>query len=184
VSGLTTPTPTPTLDTRAGTLDDLPALHRLIERAYRGETAKLGWTNEADLLDGQRTDVQELTEILTDPARVMVVAEDGGTMIACLQLVDEGDGTAYLGLLSVEPERQAGGLGRFMIAAAEAEAVARFDARTMRMTVIRQRPELIAWYERRGYALTGATEPFPLGDERFGLPRRQDLEFVVLKKRL
>ena len=170
--------------TRIATLDDLPALHRLIERAYRGETARVGWTNEADLLDGQRTDVEELTEILTDPARIMLLAEDAGALVACLQLVDEGGGTAYLGMLSVEPELQAGGLGRFMIAAAEAEAVARFGATTMRMTVIRQRPELIAWYERRGYALTGETEPFPLSDERFGLPRRQDLEFVVLAKGL
>ena len=170
--------------TRIATLDDLPALHRLIERAYRGETAKVGWTNEADLLDGQRTDVEELTEILTDPARIVLLAEDARVLVACLQLVDEGGGTTYLGMLSVEPERQAGGLGRFMIAAAEVEAVARFGADTMRMTVIRQRPELIAWYERRGYALTGETEPFPLSDERFGLPRRQDLEFVVLAKGL
>lgn len=172
------------LTTRAGTLDDLPALHRLIERAYRGETAKVGWTNEADLLDGQRTDVEELTAILTDPARIMLVGEDEGAMVACLQLFDEGGGTAYLGMLSVEPERQAGGVGRSMIAAAETEATTRFGARTMRMTVIRQRPELIAWYERRGYSLTGETEPFPLSDERFGLPRRQDLEFVVLQKGL
>ena len=170
--------------TRIATLDDLPALHRLIERAYRGETAKVGWTNEADLLDGQRTDVEELTEILTDPARIVLLAEDARVLVAGLQLVDEGGGTTYLGMLSVEPERQAGGLGRFMIAAAEVEAVARFGADTMRMTVIRQRPELIAWYERRGYALTGETEPFPLSDERFGLPRRQDLEFVVLAKGL
>lgn len=172
------------ITTRAGTLDDLSAVHALIERAYRGETAKKGWTNEADLLDGQRTDVEELTDILTDSARVMLLAEEEGALVACLQLVDERGGTAYLGMLSVEPERQAGGLGRFMIAAAEAEAVTRFAARTMRMTVIRQRPELIAWYERRGYALTGETEPFPLSDERFGLPTRQDLEFVVLRKAL
>lgn len=170
--------------TRIATLDDLPALHRLIERAYRGETAKKGWTNEADLLDGQRTDVEELTEILSDPGRVMLVGEEAGMMVACLQLVDEGNGTAYLGMLSVEPERQAGGLGRLIIAAAEGLAAARFGAHTMRMTVIRQRPELIAWYERRGYALTGETEPFPLSDERFGLPRRQDLEFVVMEKRV
>ena len=172
------------ITTRAGTLDDLPVLHALIERAYRGETARKGWTNEADLLDGQRTDVAEMTEILTDPARVMLLAERAGRVVACLQLVDEGDGTAYLGMLSVEPDLQAEGLGRFMIAAAEGLAVTRFGARTLRMTVIRQRPELIAWYERRGYALTGETEPFPLSDERFGLPRRQDLEFVVLEKRL
>ena len=52
------------------------------------------------------------------------------------------------------------------------------------MTVIRQRPELIAWYERRGYALTGATAAFPLDDDRFGLPKRRDLQFVVLEKRM
>jgi len=170
------------LTTRVATLADLPVLHALIERAYRGDTAKQGWTHEADLLDGQRTDVEELTAILIDPARIILAGEMGGAMVACLQLVDEGEGKAYLGMLSVEPERQAEGLGRLIIAAAEAEAVARFDARTMRMTVIRQRPELIAWYERRGYALTGETEPFPLSDERFGLPRRQDLEFLVLEK--
>ena len=52
------------------------------------------------------------------------------------------------------------------------------------MTVIVQRPELIAWYERRGYALTGERRPFPYDDERFGDPRRTDLEFAVLEKRL
>jgi len=52
------------------------------------------------------------------------------------------------------------------------------------MTVIRQRPELIAWYERRGYRLTGERRSFPYGDERFGQPNRDDLEFVVLEKTL
>ena len=51
------------------------------------------------------------------------------------------------------------------------------------MTVIARRRELIAWYERRGYALTGETRPFPMDDPRFGLPR-EPLFFVVLRKRL
>jgi hypothetical protein len=52
------------------------------------------------------------------------------------------------------------------------------------MTVLEQRPELLAWYGRRGYLPTGETEPFPYGNPRFGLPRTQDLRFLVLAKRL
>lgn len=172
------------LTIRAATLADLEALHGLIERAYRGDAARIGWTHEADLLGGQRTDREDLTAILTDPGRVMLLAEDGDALIGCVQITDRGEGAAYLGMLSIEPVRQAGGLGRRLLAGAEAEAVARFGARRMTMTVIRQRTDLIPWYERRGYALTGAEEPFPLDDERFGLPRRRDLVFVVMEKAL
>ena len=50
------------------------------------------------------------------------------------------------------------------------------------MTVISLRHGLIAWYERRGYRRTGASEPFPYGDDRVGVPLRGDLHFVVLEK--
>ena len=55
---------------------------------------------------------------------------------------------------------------------------------TMRMTVIDIRDELIAFYERRGYRRTGIKKPFPYGDARFGLPKRDDLRFEVLEKPL
>lgn len=164
--------------------DDVPALHRLIESAYRGDSAKAGWTHEADLLGGQRTDETELRDILADASRVLLLAEIDGVLTGCVQVAKQGEGLAYLGLLTVDPRRQAGGLGRWLIAAAEAEAIDRFGATRMEMTVIRQRAELIAWYERRGYRLTGETRPFPLGDERFGLPQTRELEFVVLEKAL
>ena len=164
--------------------DDVPALHRLIESAYRGDSAKAGWTHEADLLGGQRTDEAELLDILADAGRVVLLAEVEGALTGCVQVADQGQGLAYLGLLTVDPTRQAGGLGRSLIEAAEAEAVARFGATRMEMTVIRQRAELIAWYERRGYVLTGETRPFPLDDERFGLPQTRELEFVVMEKAL
>lgn len=169
---------------RPAATDDLTALHSLIESAYRGDSAKAGWTHEADLLDGQRTDEAELRDILTDPTRALLVAEVDGALTGCVQVADQGQGLSYLGLLTVDPARQAGGLGRLLIEAAEAEAAARFAATRMEMTVIRQRAELIAWYERRGYRLTGETRPFPLDDERFGLPRTRELEFVVLEKAL
>jgi len=169
---------------RPATSSDAAALHRLVESAYRGDSAKAGWTHEADLLGGQRTDEAELLDILASASRVILLAEVEGVLTGCVQVADQGEGLAYLGLLTVDPIRQAGGLGRLLIEAAEAEARSRFAATRMEMTVIRQRSELIAWYERRGYALTGETRPFPLDDERFGLPQTRELEFVVMEKAL
>lgn len=169
---------------RAATTGDVAALHRLIESAYRGETAKAGWTHEADLLGGQRTDATELTAILADPDRVLLLALADADLVGCVQVADQSDGLAYLGMLTVRPTLQSAGLGRRLLDAAEATARDHFAAARMEMTVIRQRPELIAWYERRGYAPTGETRPFPLDDERFGQAFRRDLEFVVLEKAL
>ena len=163
---------------------DVAALHALVTRAYRGDAARLGWTHEADLLDGQRTDMESLREVIEDADKVILMAHHGGVLIGCVMLTRQADGSAYLGMLSVDPVRQASGLGRRLLAVAEREAASRFGADRIEMTVIRQRPELIAWYERRGYALTGATADFPVDDERFGLPKRRDLQFVVLAKGL
>lgn len=162
---------------------DIPALHLLIEGAYRGEGAKRGWTHEADLLGGQRTDEAALREVLGDAGQRLLVAEEGGALVGCVSVRELPDGAAYLGLLTVEPGSQAGGLGRRLLEAAEDDARAAGASR-MEMTVIRQRPELIAWYERRGYRLTGERRPFPHGDPRFGLPRTDELEFVVLERAL
>ncbi len=163
---------------------DIPALHALVHSAYRGESAKRGWTHEADLLDGQRTDAAALEEALASPDVVMLVAEEEGALIGCVQGTRMSASHAYLGMLTVDPAVQAQGLGRRLMAAIEAESARRFGVTHMEMTVIKQRGELIAYYERRGYARTGETRPFPLDDERFGLPKTRELEFVVLEKPL
>jgi GNAT superfamily N-acetyltransferase len=87
-------------------------------------------------------------------------------------------------MFAVVPTRQGAGIGAQLLAEAERKAVAVWQALVMEMTVIAQRSELIEWYERKGYQRTGETRPFPHGDERFGVPRRDDLEFVVLAKSL
>jgi ribosomal protein S18 acetylase RimI-like enzyme len=168
---------------RPATGEDIERLHALVEGAYRGDGARRGWTHEADLLDGQRIDLPTLRAVLADGAQTVLLALDGADLVGCVQLADRGDGTAYLGMLSVDPQRQGEGLGRRLIAAAE-NAAARLGARRVEMTVIRQRAELIAYYERRDYRATGEERPFPLDDARFGLPRRRDLAFVVLAKNL
>jgi ribosomal protein S18 acetylase RimI-like enzyme len=170
------------IDITAATIADLPELLILVQSAYRGASARGGWTHEADLLDGQRTDAESLEAMLADPRQRLLLARDDDMLVGCVAVEHKGDG-AYFGMLSVMPERQASGLGRTLIAAAEALARNEFGATWMEITVIAQRAELIAWYERRGYTLTGERRPFPV-DERFGLPKANDLAFVVLAKRL
>jgi predicted N-acetyltransferase YhbS len=170
-------------DIRFATGADLAPLRALVESAYRGDSARRGWTHEADLLGGQRTDEETLGAIIADPQQRILLAEREEVIIGCVQLTAKGDGTAYLGLLAVDPALQASGIGARLIAACESAACKEFGATRMEMTVIDGRHELIAYYERKGYALTGERRPFPMDDERFGLPR-QALEFVVLAKPL
>ena len=173
--------------TRLATVHDAAQLVALVNSAYRGDSSRRGWTTEADLLGGQRTDIAALTEFIEqgDRAydRLMLLHEQQGQPRACVQL-ERRDAEAYLGMLTIDPAQQARGLGRAMLGAAEDCVRERWQSRRMIMTVIEQRLELIDWYERRGYARSGETAPFPYGDPRFGEPRRPDLRFVVLAKRL
>lgn len=177
----------PPLPLRTARPEEATLLSALVNSAYRGASSKAGWTTEADLLGGQRTDPEKLSEALesgADLAQVVLVHEDAKGLACCVHLERLPAGKAYLGMLTVRPVAQAGGLGRALLAAAEQWAAREWGTREMQMTVIAQRPELIAWYERRGYAATGETRPFPYGDERFGLPQRNDLFFRVFAKTL
>lgn len=157
---------------------DVDAVLALVQAAYRGDASRAGWTTEADLLDGQRTDEAGVSAALPD----LLVAVQEGEVVGCCAVTHQG-GHSYFGMFAVRPTLQAGGVGSALLAAAEDEARAQGSER-MEMTVLRQRAELIAYYERRGYAVTTQSRPFPYGDERFGIPRRDDLEFVVLIKEM
>lgn len=167
----------------AGTAD-IPALHGLIESAYRGEASRAGWTTEADLLDGQRTDPDDLADILADPKQGLLTAWRGDELVGCVLIADRGEGTGYFGMLSINPTLQGGGLGRRLVDAAHRVMAEHFGATRVRISVFPQRETLIAWYQRLGYRLTGDTLPFPYGNPRFGLPKRDDLYFVVMEREL
>lgn len=161
-------------------LEDIPSLNKLVNSAYRGESSKKGWTTEADLLDGVRTTEASLTELLSDRNSNVLLAKDAdGNLFGCVNLQLKGDGL-YLGMLTVDPELQGGGIGKFLLT--EADLFAKKNQKSfIEMTVISIRSELIAWYERHGYAKTGEKRPFPMDNPAFGVPK-QFLEFIVLKK--
>ncbi len=168
---------------RFAELADISVLVALIESAYRGEASRVGWTTEADFLDGQRTDAAAILVILRDPESRMLLAERDGALLACCH-VQRQEGVCYFGMFSVRPGCQSSGVGRIMLTEAERFAREDWHCDEMQMTVISIREELIAWYERRGYSRSGIYKPFPYGDERFGIPRRDDLRFEMLGKRL
>ncbi|WP_030273253.1 GNAT family N-acetyltransferase [Streptomyces sp. NRRL B-24484] len=168
---------------RAAGPADVPAVVALVESAYRGEASRAGWTTEADLLDGQRTDEAGVAEVVARQGSVVLLAEADGALLACCHL-ERRTGAAYFGMFSVRPALQGGGIGRSVLERAERHAREEWGIDRMEMTVIEQRADLIAWYERRGYVRTGEFEPFPYGDERFGVPLRPDLRFERLVKAL
>jgi GNAT superfamily N-acetyltransferase len=169
---------------RKAEMADIPALIALVTSAYRGEVSRQGWTTEADLLDGQRIDADMLHEDLARPRSAILIAEDGARMVACAHVAVEEDQAAYFGMFSVDPQIQGAGIGKIVLAEAERVAREDFGCASMRMTVIDCRDELIAFYERRGYRRTGITKPFPYGNPRYGLPKRDDLRLEVLEKTL
>ncbi|GGT90779.1 GNAT family N-acetyltransferase [Streptomyces violascens] len=171
------------LSYRAATEADVEALVPLIESAYRGDSSRAGWTTEADILQGQRTDPEGVRAVITSPGSKLLTVERGGELVACCQLEHRGD-AAYFGMFAVSPALQGAGLGKQIIAEAERTVRAEWGVSEMHMTVISVRDELIAFYERRGYRRTGKMTPFPYGDERFGVPQRDDLEFELLVKKL
>lgn len=172
---------------RSAGAGDIAAVVALTESAYRGDASRAGWTTEADLLDGQRTDVREVAELIADTRGCVLLAErDGALLASCVvqRLAGEHAGEGYFGMFSVCPAVQGRGTGSALLAEAERIARDEWHCPVMRMTVIDARVELIAWYERHGYRRTGEYRPFPYGNPRFGIPKRDDLRFEWLVKDL
>jgi len=162
---------------------DVPSIVALVESAYRGDASRVGWTTEADFLEGQRTDPEGVRGLIDAPESVVLLAVRDDALLACIHVQRLAD-SGYFGMFSVRPNLQGLGIGDQLLQAAEMFVREKFALRKMTMTVISIRTELIAYYERRGYRRTGETKPFPYGQPKFGLPKRDDLVFAVFDKDL
>jgi ribosomal protein S18 acetylase RimI-like enzyme len=164
-------------------LSHIHLLAQLVNSAYRGEYSLQGWTTEAHILDGQRTDSESLAALIQNPLHQIEIALDQETnkIVGCVHLIQEEDATLYFGMLTVEPTLQTLGIGKHMMSHIESVAKALGKAR-IRFTVIPHRVELVAFYKRRGFKETGAFEEFPAQDPRFGLPKISDLRLQEYEK--
>ncbi|HLG38495.1 MAG TPA: GNAT family N-acetyltransferase [Chitinophagaceae bacterium] len=162
------------------TAEDIPALEALLNSAYRGEEAKKGWTNEADLIEGDiRTDASALHKLMHSPEAIFLKYINEENIIEGCVFLQKKENRLYLGMLSVSPLIQAKGIGKQLMT--EAEEYARHkNCTSIFIKVISLRHELVAWYERKGYRKSGETEPFPAQDS-FGRAR-QPLEFVIMER--
>jgi ribosomal protein S18 acetylase RimI-like enzyme len=162
-------------------VEDAPELDILVNSAYRGDSSRQGWTTEADLLDGTRTDAAAIAELIQTPGTTILKYVEENKIIGCVELRNQ-NGKLYLGMLTVRPHLQGRGIGKELLKTAEAEAEKQ-KCTSIFMTVISIRKELLDWYIRHGYQLTGERKPFAFNDPRFGQPK-MNLEFVVLEKKL
>ncbi|KAG5997460.1 hypothetical protein E4U52_004148 [Claviceps spartinae] len=186
------PPPPRTLLCRKAIPSDAAAVQKLVKSAYRGESSRTGWTTEADLVADERIDEAGVVAKIKGPGLVLVAHEhdhthtsdDDPALVGCCEIEAREDGIGYFGLFAVDPKRQAGGLGKKILAQAESMAREELGVRTMEMFVIWTRKELIAWYVRRGYVLTERTALFPYAHLYNGKALRDDLYFVVLEKKL
>jgi ribosomal protein S18 acetylase RimI-like enzyme len=164
---------------RYATADDAESVRALIELAYRGPESAKGWASEAGILTGPRTSLDEVVELIAEPDTRFLLAEVDGSLVGCVLIEKHGD-DGYFGMFSIDPRVQTGGLGKALLAEAEESVRDLWDAKGMVAVVINLRDNLIAWYERRGYALTGRTEPFPFHQHSGAL--RTDFHLVELRK--
>jgi len=160
---------------------DVSELNILVNSAYRGEASKQGWTTEANLLDGVRIDEETLRGYFDDPNVIILKnIDDHGQITGCVYL-EVKTPKLYVGMFSVSPLLQNGGIGRNLLLSAEAYAK-QLNCNTLTITVISTRIELIAWYQRRGFKATGEVQPFHEGT-RFGVPK-QLIELIVMEKNI
>lgn len=163
------------------TLEDVSELNKLINSGYRGEFSKKGWTTEANILEGSRTNEVELKEIIGTNENTLLKFTEGNQIIGCVLLVEK-ERQLYLGMLTVSPMLQNSGIGKKILQQAEVHAQA-LGLPKIVMTVISMRTELIDWYKRHGYIDTGNREPFPVSDIHISIVE-QPLEFIVLEKKI
>ena len=161
---------------------DIAAIKDLLNSAYRGESSKQGWTSEADLISGStRTNEIILQETMQQPGSVFLKYTGGEQQITGCVNLQQRNYKIYLGMFSVSPQVQGGGIGKHLLKAAE-EYTQHLQCNAIYMSVISVRTELINWYKRHGYVETGEKKPFE-EDDTSG-KHLQVLEFIMLEKSL
>ncbi len=159
---------------------DAGQIAALVNSAYRGESSKQGWTTEADLLAGLRTDAEEILRLISTDDSMFLLSKTEAELTGSVHLQKQAEQVG-LGMLAVSPLLQGRGIGKQLLEAAEQAAQETWGVNTSVMTVISCRNELIAFYQRRGYRRTGVSKDFPVNPELW-TPKVADLRLEILEK--
>jgi GNAT superfamily N-acetyltransferase len=147
--------------------ENITVITKLINSAYRGDDTGMGWTSESEYMEGLRATEADMERLFDRPdSDNFQCIDQTGEIVGFVSLERRPD-YVYLGLLSVLPKTQAGGVGKRILNFADGYARAA-GRRAILITVVNVRAELIAWYERRGYRATGKSVPFP---DKAGKPK-------------
>ncbi|MCV6637316.1 GNAT family N-acetyltransferase [Candidatus Albibeggiatoa sp. nov. NOAA] len=167
------------LTLKPATLDDAEYVNRLINQAYRGQE---GWTRETDIVDGKRSSIEDVRDLIKNPDSHILVAKLNEVLTACI-CVEEKEKQAYIGTFAVNPTFQNQGIGKIVLSLAEDYAVDKLGSQQLLMVVISQREELISFYERRGYQRTGKISEYPV-HLNVGVPIIEGLTIEYLEKNI
>jgi hypothetical protein len=154
----------------------------LVNSVYRGENAKKGWTTEADFIGGIRITSEKVAEIIARENDVIILALLNNNIIGCVHLEKKGSFT-LLGMLSVDVNTQDKGIGKILITECERYTKEVYKCSEIKMKVIGRRTELIDYYKRRNYIITGEREEFGSAGETFG-DTKEKLYFEIMSKKL
>ena len=166
-----------TLDLRIAAKADAQAIADLVNRAYRPAPHAAGWTHESHLVAGERTSAGQV-RALFQPRSVILLLCSEANIVACVHLQGDSSG-ASIGMLATDPGLQAQGLGKRMLF--QSERSEQLGASLFRISVLSSRPELLAFYQRRGYVLTGEVEDYPLS-AGVGRPMVAGIQVLSLMK--
>jgi len=165
---------------RIASESDAAEISTLVNRAYRPATHERRWTHEADLISGPRTSTAQVLSLFRPESCILVLTVES-KIVACVHLLN-GESSVYIGMLATDPTLQTQGLGKQMLMHAEQYATAHFNASAFKMSVLSSRPELLAFYQRRGYVCTGEIEDYPVA-AGVGQPIIDGIQVVALSKK-
>ena len=148
LSEISMTTPNTTAPIRLAVPADAARITAVINAAFR--------IAEGFFINGNRINQSEVEQKLSDGA--FIVSESGDTLSGCVYVEMRGE-RSYLGLLSVDPSCQQGGLGSLLMREAEKYCRER-GSQAMDILIVSLREDLPAFYQKRGYVQTG-TSPFP-----------------------
>ena len=160
------------------TKQHIPDIVELVNLSYRSQDLR-GWTSEADVIEGDRISAQQLQDLFIADSKILLLF-DAAELIACVHVQKHKD-RAYIGMLTTHPQWQNQGLGKQVLQFAEDFAQANFAVTGFKMSVLSCRTELIEFYLRRGYVLTGETEDYPI-DANVGQPLFENIRLLHLNK--